>query len=61
MIPNRATTAGRVIALLSFVAGITLVATFTGVMGSVFASVLREHLEAENSEPGDRIPQKPLK
>ena len=39
------TAVGRVVAVLTFIIGITLVGTFTGVMGSAFASVLREEGE----------------
>ena len=38
------TSAGRVVAILTFVTGITLFGTFTAVMGSSFATALREQL-----------------
>lgn len=51
------TPAGRIVALITFILGVTLVATFTGVMGSAFASVLREKLEYEEAMASkDRSP-----
>ncbi len=37
-------TAGRLVSIITFVTGITLFGTFTAVMGSAFASVLREQI-----------------
>ena len=44
------TSAGRVVAMLTFVLGTTLFGTFAGVMGSAFAAVLREQHELESEQ-----------
>jgi len=53
------TTAGRIVSIMTFVTGITLFGTFTAVMGSAFASVLREQIALRNSDnpdaPGDSV------
>jgi voltage-gated potassium channel len=50
------TLAGRIVAILTFITGITLVATFTGVMGSSFAVVFQE--EAERKKSGKALKEK---
>ena len=54
------TTAGRIVSVLTFVTGITLFGTFTAVMGSAFASVLRQQLSEQGDERGsERIESAP--
>lgn len=43
------TTAGRIVSMLTFITGVTLFGTFTAVMGSTFAAVLREQFDQRKS------------
>ncbi len=49
------TTMGRIIAMATFVAGITCFGTFTAMMGSAFATTLKQEMEKQNVDANQGV------